>query len=176
MGRNRYKITEPNSPHFLTNTIVNWIPIFTRLGSVQIILDSFSYIQNNQDIKIYGYVILENHIHWIAQSEDLNKDVTRFKATAKMLVNYLAEEGQQKILQQFVFYKKAHKKDREHQVWEEGSHPQLMQNEQVLRQKLDYIHFNPVKRGYVDKPEHWRYSSARNYMGQEGLIDVYCQW
>jgi hypothetical protein len=33
-----------------------------------------------------------------------------------------------------------------------------------------------VKRGYVDKPEHWRYSSARNYMGQDGLIDVFCQW
>jgi hypothetical protein len=88
----------------------------------------------------------------------------------------LAEAGQQKNLQQFAFYKKAHKKDREHQVWEEGSHPQLMQNEQMLRQKLDYIHFNPVKRGYVDKPEHWRYSSARNYMGQDGLIDVFCQW
>ncbi len=56
----------------------------------------------------------------------------------------MAEAGQQKNLQQFAFYKKAHKKDREHQVWEEGSHPQLMQNEQMLRQKLDYIHFNPV--------------------------------
>jgi REP element-mobilizing transposase RayT len=72
MGRSRYKITELNNPHFLANTIVNWIPVFTRPGSVQIILDSFSYIQNHYDIKIYGYVILENHIHWIAQSEDLN--------------------------------------------------------------------------------------------------------
>ncbi len=71
-----------------------------------------------------------------------------------MILNYLTEAGQQNILQQFKFYKKAHKNDREHQVWEEGSHAQLIQNEPMLRQKLDYIHSNPVKRGYVDKPEH----------------------
>jgi hypothetical protein len=82
----------------------------------------------------------------------------------------------EKILQQFHFYKKNHKHDREHQVWEEGSHPQLLQNHAMLLQKLEYIHFNPVKRGYVDKPEHWRYSSARNYANLEGLIDVYRQW
>ncbi len=71
---------------------------------------------------------------------------------------------------------KNHKRDREYQVWEEGAHPQLLQNQNILLQKLDYIHFNPVKRGYVDKPEDWRYSSARNYAGLEGLIDVYRQW
>lgn len=41
---------------------------------------------------------------------------------------------------------------------------------------MDYIHFNPVKRGYIDRPEHWRYSSARNYQEEEGLIDVFTQW
>ena len=177
MGRSRYKITEKNRPYFLTNTIINWIPVFTRPDSVQIILDSFTYLQQNEQLKLYGYVVLENHLHWIAQSDNLANDVARFKSyTANQLVNYLKQAGQQKILEQFSFYMKAHKKDREHQVWEEGSHPQLIQNENILRQKLDYIHFNPVKRGYVDKPEHWRYSSARNYIGEQGLIDVYCQW
>ena len=177
MGRSRYKITEPGRPHFLTNTILNWIPVFTRPDAVQIILDSFCYLQENRGVKLYGYVILENHLHWIARSEDLNADVAKFKSyTANRLVNYLKEAGQYKILEQFNFYMKAHKSDRDHQVWEEGSHAQLMQNEQMLRQKLDYIHHNPVKRGYVDKAEHWRYSSARNYCGDKGLIDVYCRW
>jgi hypothetical protein len=74
------------------------------------------------------------------------------------------------------FFRKAHKTDKEYQCWEEGSHPQLMQNAEMLRQKLDYIHFNPVKRGYVDKPEHWRYSSARNCAGLEGLMPVFMDW
>ncbi len=45
-----------------------------------------------------------------------------------------------------------------------------------MRQKLDYMHFNPVERGYVDDPIHWRYSSARNYAGIEGLLDVTTEW
>jgi hypothetical protein len=52
----------------------------------------------------------------------------------------------------------------------------LIENDEVLRQKLDYIHQNPVKRGYVDLAEHWRYSSARNYAGQDGLLPVFMDW
>jgi hypothetical protein len=39
-------------------------------------------------------------------------------------------------------------------------------------QKLEYIHNNPVRRGYVDDPAHWRYSSYRNYMGLPSLLEV----
>ena len=51
-----------------------------------------------------------------------------------------------------------------------------MANQEMLVQKLAYIHDNPVKRGYVDKPEDWRYSSARNYAGKPGLIEVFTGW
>ncbi|WDN89049.1 hypothetical protein BuS5_02017 [Desulfosarcina sp. BuS5] len=37
---------------------------------------------------------------------------------------------------------------------------------------IEYIYYNPVKRGYVDKPEHWRYSSGRDYIGLKGLVAV----
>jgi len=122
-------------------------------------------------------VILENHLHWIAQSDDLPKEIHRFKSyTAKMLIRYFEQHKVEKILKQFEFYKKNHKTDRTYQVWEEGNHPQLIQNDEMLIQKLDYIHQNPVKRGYVDKPEHWRYSSARNYAGDCGLLELFMKW
>ena len=70
------------------------------------------------------------------------------------------------------FAKYAHKRDREYQFWQEGSHAEMVFSEAVMREKLDYIHQNPVKRGYVDVPEHWRYSSARDYAGQTGLMEV----
>jgi hypothetical protein len=47
---------------------------------------------------------------------------------------------------------------------------------EMMVQKIEYIHANPVKRGYVDTPEHWRYSSARNYLGGIGLLDVCMEW
>ena len=46
----------------------------------------------------------------------------------------------------------------------------------MMRQKLEYIHDNPVKRGYVDRPEYWRYSSARKYAGDDALIRVTTRW
>ncbi|WP_371927877.1 hypothetical protein [Methylomonas rivi] len=57
-------------------------------------------------------------------------------------------------MQQLSWFRKAHKTGWDYQVWEEGSHPQLIENPEVLRQKLNYIHLNPVKRGYVELSEH----------------------
>lgn len=74
------------------------------------------------------------------------------------------------------FYKKAHKNDRSYQLWQEGVHPELIQGESVMRQKIEYVHHNPVKRGYVDEVEHWRYSSARGYAGKPGLLEICRQW
>jgi REP element-mobilizing transposase RayT len=162
MGRSRYTIRETQAPHFLTCTIINWIPVFTRPQTVDIILNALQYRQQYNGWKVYGYVILENHLHLVVQADDLLAELPLFKSyTARQLIDYLKECRAERVLKQMAFFRKAHKLDREYQCWEEGSHPQLIQNAEMLRQKLDYIHFNPVKRGYVDKPEHWRYSSAR---------------
>jgi len=42
----------------------------------------------------------------------------------------------------------------------------------MMRDRLNYIHNNLVKRGYVDEPHHWRYGSARNYFVIRGLLEV----
>jgi len=177
MGRSRYKITEDHAPHFLTFTVLNWMAVFTRPETVHILLDAMIWRQRNKGVKVYGYVVLENHMHCILQAPDLRQQVHDFKAfTAKEILLCLEEHKVERLLELFAFFKKAHKIDSRHQFWQEGSHPQLMQNEEMLRQTLDYIHFNPVKRGYVDDPLHWRYSSARNYHDQEGLIPIYTEW
>ncbi|MCI0361698.1 MAG: hypothetical protein L0211_24705 [Planctomycetaceae bacterium] len=61
-------------------------------------------------------------------------------------------------------------------MWQEGSHPEQIQGEAMMLQKLEYMHNNPLERGYVDDALHWRHSSARNYAGQRGLIDVVTDW
>ena len=161
----------------MTCTLINWTPIFTRPATVQILLDTFTHLQQSEGLKLYGYVILENHLHCIAQSGNLAKQMSSFKSySAKMIIGYLEESRDARVLYQLAFYKKGHKKDLQYQVWEEGLHVQWLQNEAMVRQKLDYIHLNPVQRGYVDEAVDWRYSSARNYAGLKGLIEVYTRW
>jgi REP element-mobilizing transposase RayT len=176
MGRSRYKIIDPQQPHFVTLTVLHWIPVFTRPQTVEILLDSLHFLAKD-GLKIHAWVVLENHCHFVLKSNALDQDIARLKSwTAKQLIQYLAEKNVRQILDQLAFYKKAHKHDRAYQFWQEGVHPELIQGEEMMRQKIDYIHQNPVKRGYVDNAEHWRYSSARDYLGQQGLLEVCRQW
>lgn len=173
MGRSRYKIYEPTHPHFITCTVLHWIPIFTRTDSVQILIDSLNYLKEIDNLKIYAYVILENHLHMIIQSDDLDNSIKKFKSfTAKEILKLLHTHNVKTILDQLAFYKKAHKIDSKYQLWQEGSAPKLIQSDAMMIERINYIHNNPVKRGYVDEAKHWRYSSARDYEGIEGLIEV----
>jgi REP element-mobilizing transposase RayT len=173
MGRSRYVILEPGAPHFLTCTVIDWLPVFTRPESVQILLDSWSHQRLNEGLRLFGYVILENHLHFVAQAPRLDKCLSSFKSfTAARIVDLLKTHKAKRLLAGLRLAKRAHKCDRDHQLWQEGSHAEMICSEPVMREKLNYIHQNPVKRGYVDLPEHWRYSSARQYLGQPGLIEI----
>jgi REP element-mobilizing transposase RayT len=156
---------------------VNWLPVFGSIPVATILLDSLRFLQENERLTLYAYVIMENHLHLIASSTDLSKEIGDFKSyTAVEIIKFFKEKHAIHILDQLKLHKLAHKTDRTYQFWQEGSHPQLMQTEKMMRQKIQYIHYNPVKRGWVDDPTHWRYSSARNYAGQEGLLDICTDW
>lgn len=136
MGRSRYKIVDPQLPHFVTCTVLHWIPVFTRPETVNIILDSLRFLQA-EGLKLFSYVILENHLHMVVQSEDINRDMARFKQfTAKNILLYLQYHQVKPILDQLLFYKKAYKQDRAYQFWQEGYHPEWIQNEEMMRKKL----------------------------------------
>jgi len=117
MSRSRYKIYDNAYPHFLTCTIVDWLPVFTRPESVQIILDSWSFLQRERRLTLFAYVVLENHLHFVAAAEDLAKEVTNFKSyTARRTIDLLEASNAQTILQQFAFRNRRHKTDRQYQL------------------------------------------------------------
>lgn len=177
MGRSRYKIYEPTHPHFITCTVLHWIPLFTRVESVQILLGSLKYLQITDNLKIFAYVVLENHLHMIVSSDDIAKSIKKFKSyTAKELITLLQKHNIKTILDQLAFYKKAHKQETTYQIWQEGMQPKLIQTEAMMMEKINYIHNNPIKRGYVDEAKHWRYSSARDYEDMSGLIEIERMW
>jgi REP element-mobilizing transposase RayT len=177
MTRTRYCFLENDSPYFITCTIVGWLPVFTRPEAVQIVFDSWNYLKKERGFRLYGYVILENHLHLIASASDIGNSVKSFKMyTARQIVDLLETHDASVLLKQMRALKLPHKTASDYQVWEEGSKPKQINDEEMMVQKLEYIHNNPVERGYVDEPVHWRYSSARNYEGMMGLIDVVTDW
>ncbi|WP_242032371.1 REP-associated tyrosine transposase [Aphanizomenon flos-aquae] len=140
---------------------------------VQIILNSLNFLQRQQRLTLYGYVIMENHLHLIAAAANLSKEIGNFKSfTARSIIDLLEKNNAEYTLKQLEIYKLKHKTKQEYQLWQEGFHPQAIANEEMFIQKLEYIHNNPVRRGYVDEPSHWRYSSYHNYMELPGLLEV----
>jgi putative transposase len=142
----RYKIAELESPHFITCTVVGWLPVFTRQKYLDIITAALSFCRQEKGLRLHAYVILDNHLHLMVSADNLSQMIRDFKRhTAKEILAAARQEDKQWLLKQFEFFKSAHKRDSQHQVWQEGFHPQAITTEDMLRQKLDYIHYNPVR-------------------------------
>ena len=178
MTRTRYKIlTDDHTPYFITATTVNWIPLFRNPEVSQIIIDSLKYMISEDRLTLYAYVLMKNHLHIIGSAENLGREIASFKSfTARKCIDYYKETGNKAILKQLSLHKLRHRTDRDYQFWQEGVHPKRIQDREMMRQKIEYIHHNPVRRGYIDYPEHWRYSSARNYAGGCGVLEVCKDW
>ena len=171
--RTRYRITDDSHPYFLTCTIIEWLPVFTRKPYFEIIIDSLKYCREQKGLKVFAYVVLDNHLHLVANGERLAETIKEFKSyTAQAIIKLATSEGKDWLLNQFKYFKARHKKESQHQVWQEGFHPQLVISEEMLKQKVEYIHDNPVKAGLVERAEDWLYSSAKNYLGQGGVLEV----
>lgn len=173
MARDRYKIYDEEYPYLITSGIRYGFPVFAIPAATQIVLESLTYLQEKKDVRLIAYVIMENHVHLIVQGVSLAMKLGGFKSyCARGIIDFLFENGHTNVLKRLKRVKKPQKTDRRYQFWEEGFHPKQIAGDDMMIQKIEYIHNNPVKRGYVDEPEHWRYSSARDYAGGEGLIPV----
>jgi putative transposase len=173
VSRSTYKIIENSRPYFLTCTTVNWFPLFSDPDIADVVFTSLRFLLQHQRLTLYACVLMEHHLHLIASAEDLSKEIHDFKSfTAHKIIESLEIKKSKYLLDQLHSGKALHKKNRVYQVLQEGSHPQMINDVSMMRQKLQYIHYNPVRRGYIDEPRDWRYSSARDYEGKKGLLDV----
>jgi putative transposase len=134
MTHSRYRFHELDRPYFLTCTIVGWLPVFTRPEAVNLIYDSWRFLMDKSQFRLFAYVILENHLHLVASAPDLPTDMQRFKSyTARTIVDLLEQRDAAVLLRQLRAHKLRHKKESEFQVWQEGSHPQQIQDPEMMR-------------------------------------------
>lgn len=154
--------------YYITLTVVGWIDIFTRKEYVYEIMTNIKYCQAKKGLELYAYVIMSNHIHMIAKASngrlgDLLRDFKSY--TAKRILS-MVEENQQEsrkswLLHMFNYFGKG--SGQEQQFWIHENHPIELWSADVILQKVNYLHMNPVKQGIVASPEHYLYSSANEF-------------
>jgi putative transposase len=139
--------------YFMTFTVRNWYYIFDRHNRFKILEDSFVYCQKYKGLKIYAFVFMLNHIHFIASAPDLIGTIRDMKGflSRELKKNIIATEPN--VLRIFEDKEKTN-------FWQAGNFPELIETDDFFNQKVDYIHFNPVKKQYIHNPEDWCWSSA----------------
>lgn len=104
----------------------------------------------------------------IIESDRLPDKMRKFKSyTARCIIDCLKTLNRSYFLSELKAFKHSKYKDSQYQVWQEGVHPKQISNAKIMNQKIEYVHFNPVKAGFVELARHWKYSSARNYFGDD---------
>lgn len=177
----RYRILDQQGLNFITCRIVEWIDLFSYATYRDIIIESLRFCQKEKGLILHAYVIMSNHIHLIARTDNesgLSTILQHFKSfTAKEILKRIQdrrmpESRREWLLNHFAFNARKHRTGRDHQVWEHDNHPIALYTPKVIRQKLNYIHLNPVKAKIVAEPGHYLYSSASNYLGQGEILEV----
>ena len=172
----KYAIRDQFSIHSVTFTVVNRIDIFIRDYYKEIILSSLKYCQENKHLQVHAYCIMTSHIHLIisvseGELSDVIRDIKSF--TSRQIKEILqdkanAESRRKWVLWMFERAGKRNKRNNSFQFWQQHNHPIELSTNEMIDQRLDYVHNNPVEAGFVFKAEDWIWSSARQYAGEKG--------
>jgi len=150
---------ELNQVYFWTSSIKNWISLLEADIFKEIIISSLQYLVNLNKIKVYAYVIMPNHIHFIWEMIGLNGKemplVSFHKYTAHQFLKTTSNINPFKVKES----------GRSHRFWQRDALAFLVNNNPICEQKIDYIHLNPLQEKWnlVKFPEDYRWSSASFY-------------
>lgn len=176
----KYKVRDQERPYFITFAVEGWIDVFTRQQYKDIVIDSLRFCQQEKGLIIYGWCLMTNHIHLIVgrngenRIEEIVRDFKKFTSVhvCRAIENNMLESRRIWMLRLFKSAGLDSKKHINYKFWQNEYHPVELNTNEIIDQKLEYIHDNPVKEGIVDKPEDYIYSSARDYAGQKGLLSI----
>lgn len=165
--------------YFLTLTVVDWVDVFTRPKYRYLIVESLTFCQQNKGLEIYGWCLMSNHLHLLAGAREgynLSDILRDFKKhTSKQIIDLIKEMPESRrewMLNRFEYAGKNDKKIKYYKFWQDGNEAKEIHTNKFLDEKLDYIHNNPVEAEIVQSPEDYLYSSAINYTGKKGLLDI----
>lgn len=161
-----------NKLYFYTSTINKWQHLIGNFYFEHIILDSLSYLHKKECIKVYGFVIMPNHIHLIWQLLKNNGKESPAASLMKFTAHQFEQELRRKapaVLQEF----KVEDNSRRYHFWKTNPDWFLLNQISTIMQKLHYIHENPLQEQWrlCERAVDYPYSSARFYVSGDSRYD-----
>ena len=175
----KYKFHNKGGIYFVSFAVIEWIDVFVRPDYQEIIVDSLNYCIEHKEMILYCWCLMPSHIHLtfraaLKNPSDILRDFKRHtsKSIKECIQNNTIESRKNWILHIMRETGKSNSNVRNCQFWQQNNHPIELWSNKVIDQKLEYIHENPVTAGFVEKPEDWRLSSAMDYSGRQGMVQI----
>ena len=161
-----FRISKDSPAFYLTAVTRDRLPIFRTDALAQIVCSALNEARISGKFLIFAYVIMLDHLHLVTDSKVDSKDILRFVKgiASRRIVDYLKENGHADSLEKLRIPRRSDGSD--FMVWQRHPNTRLVWSEQMLWQRIQYTHLNPVRAGYVDHPNDWRWSSARIWHGR----------
>ena len=175
----KYKFHNKSALYFVSFATVNWIEVFTRQLYFDVLAESITYCRAKKGMELYAYCFMPSHVHLLFRSS--NEKPTELlrgfkKHTAKKILEAIQNNPQEsrKELLLWLFERAGKKKANvsKYQFWQHHNQPIELWSEKVIKQKIDYIHNNPIELGFVTNSIDWKYSSARNFQDDHTVLEI----
>jgi REP element-mobilizing transposase RayT len=175
----KYKFKNPSAAYFISFATVYWIDVFTRQRYFSILEESIAHCRANKGMEVFAYCFMPSHVHLIFRShnEDPSGLLRDFKGfTSRKIIKEIEGNAQESrrdwLLWMFEKAGKTNSNVKNRQFWQQHNKPIELWSGKVIKQKIDYIHNNPVVAGFVTDPVDWKYSSAGNYADDETVMKI----
>lgn len=179
----KYKFHNKEGIYFVSFATIQWIDVFTRNEYCMLVIQSLQHCVTNLGMELYCWCIMPSHLHLIFSAKNNNpaQVLGRFKEfTSKQIVKLIRENQQESrqewLLQMFEDAGSKSSNVKSLQFWQHHNKPVELWSNEVIEQKVTYIHNNPVEAGFVEEAYYWRYSSATDYCGNKGSLPVVLLW
>jgi REP element-mobilizing transposase RayT len=175
----KYKFHNKSALYFVSFATVNWIEVFTRQVYFDVLAKSIEFCRAKKGMELYAYCFMPSHVHLLYRSSnekpmELLRDFK--KHTAKKVLEAIENNSQEsrKELLLWLFERAGKKRANvvKYQFWQHHNQPIELWSEKVIKQKIDYIHNNPIELGFVTNSIDWKYSSARNFHGDHTVLEI----
>ncbi|HEX2866437.1 MAG TPA: transposase [Ignavibacteriales bacterium] len=154
---------------FVTTTVMNYMNVFSDHKACRILIDNIKHYQQRYRFTILAYAIMPSHFHWVVivdpkygSISDIMRDIKKYSAWD--IMEYISKEYPETGSE----FKASndHPTKQKRKFWMDRFDDEVIRDEKMYFQVLNYIHNNPVKAGLAENPEDYIFSSARNYLGK----------
>ena len=175
----KYKFYNESGLYFVSFAVINWIDVFVREVYCSIITDSLNYCIKAKGMELYSWCLMPSHVHLIFRDKNENpsKLLKEFKTFTSKQIRAAIEHNPQESRREWILsmMKEAGEKNsnvKEYQFWQQHNQPIELWSASVIDEKLNDVHNNPVEAGFVAEAVDWKYSSAIDYGGGKGLVEI----